>query len=257
MCAAPRGHGTLDGDGSALVYSSIEMRMPTIRVKALLDRAMLPGVTLVLANVAIVSCSSERPPSADPGGIGPGGSNGTTPDASSIEAAPASGVDAGGADDAEAGDGGADADLPHCLRDELVPDDAGATAVACPTNGPCSALCGHVVAHYKAGVAQAAVRCIHALPACESAFDVVPCVDQALARACPDPTSASYCSPLVSACDKNAGDGGSAISQAGCQSFAHGLSTEGRAVLAACIDAKVSAGTCPTEIVLCADQIRQ
>jgi hypothetical protein len=117
--------------------------------------------------------------------------------------------------------------------------------------------CANIVAHFKRGLAQYAVGCLLELPSCSNELDVNLCIDNALLRSCPDTTSAAYCTPLVTACDPNAGEAGSLIDQPGCESVAHGLSAGGRDVFAACIESKVNAGTCPNDVRLCTDQIRR
>lgn len=208
---------------------------------------LLAAVTFAAFATMGVGCSSERPSAAsldgDGGATREAGSGG---DLSKDAEDPDADVDAA-SDGGDAGDGGT------CLGD--APPDGGVGT--CPASGPCSEPCGRILANYKGGVARAAVDCIVALPSCENAAVVVPCVDRALARACPEPTAPTYCSPLVTACDPNAGDAGSMISQAGCELFANGLSSAGRSAFEACIEDKIAQSTCPTEVGLCADEIRQ
>lgn len=210
---------------------------------------MLGAVTLAAFAMTGAACSSEQPSvSASLGGDG-GASSHEAASGGELSTGSDAGIDADGASD----DGGA-VDGGTCLGDSPPGDgDAG----TCPASGPCSEPCGHILTNYKGGVARAALECIAALPSCENAADVVPCVDLALARACLDPTASAYCMPLVTACDPNAGDAGSMISQSGCELFANGLSSAGRSAFRACIDGKIAQSTCPTEVGLCADEIRQ
>ncbi|MBX3261163.1 MAG: hypothetical protein KIS78_19305 [Labilithrix sp.] len=211
--------------------------------------AVLAGALLALAG-ATAACSTSKPPGADFGGggtdTGPPGS-GASDDAS----------DDAGAEDAGAPDAPPDAGDAACLGDDLEPDDAGTKAIDCPETGPCSEACARVVSHYRPGVAQYAARCAAALPSCESPFDMIPCVDQAVARACSEPTSSAYCKALVSACDPDAGGPMSGISEQGCVMLANGLGAAGRATFKACLDDKIASGTCAQEVVACADEIRR
>ncbi|MBX3214125.1 MAG: hypothetical protein KF850_18975 [Labilithrix sp.] len=196
------------------------------------------------------ACSTSQPSGVDYGGSPtPSGSSDASRDATQADASDAA------ADDATAPD--ATPDAGPCVRDDLAPDDAGAKEIVCPTTGPCSEACDRVVAHYRPGVAQVAARCVAALPSCESPLDVIPCVDQAVASACADPSSPTYCKPLVSACDPDAGGPMSAISEEGCVMLANGLSDAGRAAFQSCLDDKIASGTCALEVVECADEIRR
>jgi len=152
--------------------------------------------------------------------------------------------------DADAGDAS-----PPCLDERL--DGGPEPSTKCPKTGPCAAACERLVPRYKAGVATAAATCIANLRSCTSAAEVLPCVDLALGRACADPTATPYCTPLVTACDPNAGGVGSVISQDGCVSFASGMSPSGRAAFASCIQSKIASGTCAKDVGSCADEIRQ
>ena len=203
----------------------------------------------LLVHATVVGCTAS-PPSAPELGGGPA----PLADASAsgfVEAAADGGKDAETDTDADV------ADATSCLGEDLVPGEPADGGIVCPSSGPCSTACSRLAAHYKAGVAQAAASCIMALPSCTDALDVVPCVDKALADACSDPTSPNYCAPLVTACDPDAGGFGSIITQEGCESFANGLSDAGRAVFAACIQDKISSGTCAVEVGSCGDEIRQ
>ncbi|MBX3200955.1 MAG: hypothetical protein KF894_22640 [Labilithrix sp.] len=204
---------------------------------------------LALAGAA-AACSTSHPSGVDYGtSPAPSDSSDASRDAAEADASDAE------ADDAAAPD--ATPDAGPCVRDDLAPDDAGAKEIVCPTTGPCAEACDRVVARYRPGVAQVAARCVAALPSCESPLDVIPCVDQAVASACADPSSTAYCKPLVSACDPDAGGPMSAISEQGCVMLANGLSDAGRAAFKSCLDDKIASGTCAMEVIECADEIRR
>jgi hypothetical protein len=86
---------------------------------------------------------------------------------------------------------------------------------------------------------------------------VFTCVDTAAGMACADPTSKGYCGALVKPCDPNAGGAGSNIDEQGCELLTNGMSSSGRSAFAGCLQSKIDAGTCPAEVVNCADEIRQ
>ncbi len=206
---------------------------------------------------SVIACSSDDGPRAG-GGTKDGGGSTTDADVRS--------------DSASDRDGSADAkdDQPllsddgSCLNDKAAPtidggftggDDAGVPI--CSTLGTCVTYCNDIVAHYKLGLAQVAVTCLRKLPSCSDVVDVSLCVDTALGQACKDTTSAAYCTPLVKPCDPNAGGFGSLIDQPGCESFGNGLNASGRTALSDCIQSKIEAGTCPNDVRLCTDEIRQ
>ncbi len=151
-----------------------------------------------------------------------------------------------------------------CLDDRPAPtidggfqgsDDAGLPT--CPTTGTCATHCNNIVARYKLGVAQVAVSCLRRLPSCSDVLDVRLCVDNALMGACRDNSAASACAPLVRPCDPNAGGPGSIIDDNGCEAFMRGLNPTGRGALASCIQNKIDAGTCASQVDQCTDQIRE
>ena len=207
---------------------------------------LLGALATLCVNLALFGCSSRDPPqfsSSSAGGL-PGTEAGPTGD--------------GAAADGDAGPGDATTDPivnGPCLDDKPAPLDA--SALDCTASATCSAACARVLDRYKLGVAQTAIACLLALPSCSTATAVRACVDTALGNACPDGTSAGYCTPIVKACDPNAGGVGSNIDQQGCVSVANGLSSAGRSTFTGCLQSKIEAGTCPTEVVTCADEIRQ
>jgi len=144
-----------------------------------------------------------------------------------------------------------------CYGDAPLTADGGAAPLDCAGSPTCAAHCASIRDHYRVAVAQAAIRCILKLPSCASLTDVRACTDLGIGNACAVGTSSAYCTPLVTSCDPAAGQPGSNIDQAGCERFAHALSASGRAAFSTCIQAKVTAGTCPVEIITCANEIRQ
>lgn len=216
---------------------------------------MLLGVVATISiDLAMIGCSSDKPPAG----------SGTTGTDAALNPNDANTSRDGGRD----ADGSSDATdeqfvFTGCLDDKPAPDggtEAGVDASAppvCPSSGDCSAICGHIVDHYKLGVAQVAVACLLKLPSCSVMTDVFVCVDSATGIACKDPTSKGYCTPLITACDPNAGGPGSNIDQVGCELVANGLSPSGRSALASCFQSKTDAGTCPADVLVCTDDIRQ
>ncbi len=211
---------------------------------------------------SVVACSSSDRPAASggtSGGIGGGVDASTTDGAGLGDSSGDRDISVDAADDRpQFSDDGA------CLNDKPAPtidggfkggDEAGVPI--CPTTGTCATYCDDIVAHYKLGIAQVAVTCILALPSCSNVLDVNLCVDNALGESCKDMTSPGYCTPLVKPCDPNAGGAGSLIDEPGCEVFANGLNASGRNTLSTCIQSKIDAGTCPNDVRLCTDQIRQ
>jgi len=243
-----------------LVAASRLRKMAFLRAR---DALLLLGLVGGSAE-SIVACSSSEKPAPSGGGggggVGGGSGDGSTTDADALrDGAPDQYSSADAADDRPLfSDDGA------CLDDKPAPtidggftggDDAGVPI--CATTGTCVTYCDDIVAHYKLGVAQVAVTCLRKLPSCSDVVDVSLCVDNALGESCKDMTSPAYCTPLVKPCDPNAGGAGSLIDEPGCESFGNGLNASGRSALSACIQSKIDAGTCPNDVRLCTDQIRQ
>ena len=219
--------------------------------------AILLGALVGAPVATVFGCSSDKPA---PASVGSTGGDATSTDG------PSALDDASNDQDASAADGANDSGLTddgHCLNDQPAPTidggfDGGEGGIPiCPTTGTCVTYCNDIVDHYKLGLAQVAVTCILKLPSCSTPSDVRTCVDDALLASCKDTTSAGYCKPLVKTCDPNAGGFGSNIDELGCESFANGLNTSGRDTFSGCIQGKIDAGTCPTEIIACTDQIRE
>jgi hypothetical protein len=205
-------------------------------------------------SILVISCSDDKPP----------GSSGSTTGLPQTEggASSSGSLSDGGLSDGAQRDGEPnipidDASILPCLDDNAVTIDGGAGPMACPSPASCTANCASIKDHYKLGIAQTAIDCISKLANCTNQGQVRNCVDRALGRACKDTSSAGYCTPLVTSCDPMAGQPGSNIDQEGCMRFANGLTASGRSAFSACIQSKVSAGTCPTEVITCANQIRQ
>ena len=209
-------------------------------------RAILLGAFATLSvELTMMGCSSDKPAAT----------TNATDGSSAGDAVPSN--DAALVDGDAAGDAAVDQLVNGpCWDDKPAPIDASATP-GCPSSATCSAICEHVVDHYKLGVAQVAIACLVALPSCSTQSDVYACVDKALGNACADPAAPAYCTSIVKACDPNAGGLGSSIDQQGCVTFANGFSAAGRSTFAGCLQSKIEAGTCPTEVVTCADEIRR
>ena len=199
---------------------------------------------------AVIACSSsDRPPA--------GSASTSTSSSSSGGSTTDGGADADAALDAST-DGPMFTDDGSCLNDQPSPKlDAGDAAPTCPASGSCATYCTDIVSYYKLGVAQAAAACILALPDCSDLVRVNTCVDQAVDQSCKDTSSPGYCMPLVTSCDPNAGKMGSLIDEPGCESIANGLSTSGRSTFATCIQNKIEMGTCPNDVRLCTDKLRE
>lgn len=158
----------------------------------------------------------------------------------------------------DAGDAGADANSPFdgggCLGDEPV--QAGGLP-PCPTSGDCAESCKAVAANLRLGLAQVALSCILKLPSCADDLRVKLCVDSVVTRACGDSTSATFCAPLVTPCDPNAGGQGALIDEASCQALGNALSAKGKGAYTGCVQSMIDAGTCVTDVPLCLDVIRK
>jgi hypothetical protein len=215
-------------------------------------------VSLVIVSASAAACSSSDKP---PAGAFTGASNipngGGDGDAS---AADADAADAAGADASDASDGGdagdgADGATAACLGDAV---EAGAVDCMAATSPDCTAHCFAFTDHYRGGVANAAAACVLALPSCTgpNASDVIPCADQAIARACGEPSVTSYCDALLAGCGGDPGDAGGPFTKAGCEKFAAALSPAGRDAFAACVT-QGTPGSCTPDLVTCIDDIRR
>lgn len=223
-----------------------------------LSSALSAAVAVALASASATGCSTAADPTpAVPSDTTPetgGASDGGPRTDASNHDADAAVTDAR----ADSGDSGATRCLGESTGDGGDGSDGGDGGIACAASPTCSLPCSNIVDHYKAGVAAEAAACILALPTCagEGSTDVIPCVDTALAQACPDPTTAAFCAPLLAGCGGDPGDAGGPLTQLGCESFASGLSAAGRAAFAACVTGGVE-GSCTTDLVGCIDAIRR
>ncbi len=216
--------------------------------------ASLLIVGLMITTAGVAACSSDRPPPASGSGASSSGSVGSSSGGPSDAGGDALSSSSGG--DASS-DGGADAGVIPCYGDAPLTTDGGAAPLDCAGSPTCAAHCTRIRDNYRVAVAQAAIQCILKLPSCTSLTDVRACTDLGIGNACAVGTSAAYCTPLVTSCDPAAGQPGSNIDQAGCERFAHALSPAGRTTFSTCIQSKVTAGTCPVEVITCANEVRQ
>jgi len=204
------------------------------------------AIVAIGLDVALVGCSSDKPP---PSGVGPTGNDGQAPGEASTRS-----------DSSTLGDA-ADAAVDQivfmngpCVDDKPAPELDGGMPL-CPTTGDCAGYCANIRDHYKLGVAQLATACILKLASCATPSDVSSCLGIALGNVCADSTAAPYCTSFVKTCDPNAGALGSTITQEGCVSLARGLSASGRSAFLGCVQSKIDAGTCPVEFVTCDNEI--
>ena len=222
---------------------------PILRHRLGTLRTVLGGIAAAWAAV-VIGCSSTDPPRAALLSL-----DGATSEDAELDAASADAADATDAAEEEH----ADAASRFCVGDDLRAD-GGDAGLACEVSNGCMTACADVIRNYRPGVAQVALDCMSALPACASADDAVVCVDRAIALACPTTTSASYCDPLLSLCVDATGDAATAAGtfpRAGCEEFANALATHGRDSFASCVTATQPNGGCPKGVVACADAIRR
>jgi hypothetical protein len=222
--------------------------MRCVRARRLL---FFGAVAIGALDLTMLGCSSsDRPPAT-------GGTS--TFDSGGLDASGTPSIDAG-RDAPDVQDATADQAVNNgdCLDDKPAKGDGGdGSTPDCTSSATCSPICAHLLDHYKLGVAQVAITCMLGLASCADTSGVKTCVDTALAEACPDPTAKTYCGPLVIACDPNAGKAGSQIDEQGCESFANAFTSSGRAAFSSCLDGEIEAGTCPTEVGDCTDQIER
>ncbi len=206
--------------------------------------AFAAGVAAMTAG-ALFACSSSEGAPLDPVLVGNDGAAARPEDAGVRDAV------------ANAPDADADAEARDCLSNSLA--DAG--GLGCPA--ACADRCQRIAARYILGVAEAAHACIRRLESCSEDGEVIPCVDEAMLRACPSPTAPAACGTAVAACDPDALDGGQfagggSITLEGCAVFASALSDTGRADYLGCLQRATDAGDCATSgSAACADEIRQ
>lgn len=207
--------------------------------------------------VATVACSSDdRPP-----GVGTSssssssGQTSSTSGSSSSSSSSGSGGDGGSSSSSSSAggpvDSGADTGPTFlCAADTPKTTDAGAALpTSCPGT-PCADTCTKAAQNYRVGVAQTAIACLSKLGTCSGA-PVINCNVAAIDATCADPTAKTFCTSLVSACDPNAGQPGSVITEEDCERFVSALSATGRTTFRTCLETKTSAGTCAVEADQC------
>jgi hypothetical protein len=161
----------------------------------------------------------------------------------------------GGADAADAAtDGyyadGASEDGGSCLTDDgIAPTCEGILSADCAT------ACNQYVTNYKKGVGRAIVECVGKLATCVGAENAIAaCVQGALAKACADPSAATYCDPLATSC--NADSGSTPVLDKGeCTDLATGLNQAGRDAFTSCVT-EGTAGYCKSDAYVCIDLIQ-
>jgi hypothetical protein len=160
-----------------------------------------------------------------------GGTSGTTPPKTDA------GTTDSGKDSGTTKDGGTVA----CLDDS-----APAVQPACPTAGAgdeCVGACADFATSWKKGLSADIRKCLTAT-ICQNGTTAT-CADKALAKACPDPTATTFCTPNVTGCkNANAAD---TITQASCEGIAKGLNAAGRASLLTCFQQEFNCGDCPAK----------
>ena len=165
-------------------------------------------------------------------GTGTGTGTGSTPPPAPATDAGTTAKDGGG--DAANKDGGATA---KCLDDT-----APAALTKCPTIGAgdqCVGSCANFDGSWKKGLSDDIRKCLTAA-ICQAG--TATCSDKALAKACVDPTAATFCTPNVTGCKgANAAD---TLTQASCEGIAKGLTVAGRANLRTCFEQEFNCGDC-------------
>ncbi len=147
-----------------------------------------------------------------------------------------SGGSSSGGSTSKADGGGSDAG-PACLGDQ-------GTAPKCEP-GACNYHCTNYVEDYKKALATEIMKC-HTKSQCNG--DPNKCGETALKKACPDPTAATYCAPIVAAC---ANAGGDALTKTQCELLATGLNAKGRENFKYCIEQYVGEGNCKYDSAQC------
>ena len=175
----------------------------------------LAAASAVALAASAAGCSKADPATTDDAATSPDGSAST--DAGTTDASDASSA--------------SDGDAAACLANGAQPLDCDVNADGGP---PCGTVkCQSAARYFKTDVAAKVLDCLDMAPTCEGPSVAVPCVMEAVAAACDDPTAAPYCASLAVGC-ADAGDAG-AISQAECVSVVSGMSAAGRTLLTDCV----------------------
>ncbi len=125
-----------------------------------------------------------------------------------------------------------------CLSTTTGPDAGGACV-----GGACTATCAQFTGDYKAGVAEEINKCLTLAICGGAAAATIPCVDKAVAKACADPTAATFCTPNVNGC--KASNPADTITQVACIDLAKAMTTAGRTRLQTCFETEFNCGDCP------------
>jgi hypothetical protein len=168
------------------------------------------------------STPSDEPAPSSSGSSGGSSGNPATPQDS-------------GTKDGSAKDGG-DAAAPAACLDDSAP----AAQPACPgAGGECQMACDSFATDYKKGLSADIRKC---LTSAICMNDTTQCADKALAKACADPTAATFCTPMVTGC--KASNPADTITQASCEALAKGLTATGRNTLKDCFENDAVCGDC-------------
>lgn len=223
------------------------------------NRRVFARTALVLfaSALCILACSSDdRPVGAVTGTTTSSTSSGSTGSSSSSGSATDGGGDGSLSDASSSGsssgtpDATVEAGTP-CVGDVPITKDGGTLPSSCPDSASCSARCTKIAQNFRIGLAQSGIACLRGLSSCDDTPAVFRCLTAMIGLACTDSTATTFCSPLVTACDPNAGGEGSLISTESCASFVSALTPEGRATFKTCMDGKIGAGTCATDVGDC------
>lgn len=219
------------------------------------NRRLIARTALVLfaSALCILACSSDdRPVGAVTGTTSTSSGSTGTGSSSSSGSATDGGGDGSLSDASSSGtlDAAEEAGTP-CVGDVPITKDGGTLPSSCPDSPSCSARCTKIAKNFRVGLAQSGVACLRGLSTCDDIPAVLRCLTAMIGLACTDSTATTFCSPLVTACDPNAGGDGSLISTESCASFVSALTPDGRATFKTCMDDKIGAGTCATDVGDC------
>lgn len=111
--------------------------------------------------------------------------------------------------------------------------------------GACNYHCTNYSEDYKKAIAVEIMKC-HTKTQCNG--DPNKCGETVLKNACPDPTAATYCAPIVAAC---AGAGGDTLTKTQCETLAKGFNAKGRENFKYCVEQDVGQGNCKYDSAQC------